>query len=428
MQTRIKARRTAAAMIAGILVVAMLSTITLAWSSMTQRATNPLSGTTNHGGRLHDHFDGENKDVFAENFGNAPIFVRIQLREFMEVNGVSFCDQADIDDPSTWTVHVPAGAVNHNNLPAGADRQFRDYVTWTMGGQTWYMPTFNRERDSIESETSGMGEDYLVSGGFDHATPGSQTAIGICSDRNVVNDGSANFWSSGDTATGNLRYTYAVAGGNFINQVQNNVTMYARQTVAPEAGTNGGVITMAAWLARPADQRVGNFWVIDTDGWAYWAAPLLPATSTSLLLDAISLTEPDGEWFYGIHVIGEFASRSSVMEWNISEFGGISANARGLIDVVANRMPRVTSLTINGGIAAVNVVAGETVQLDAFISVRYTDNDDVTWSSDPTGNVSATGLVTTTAAQAGTHFYVTLRADIDDSYTSIRINVTEPTP
>ncbi len=62
------------------------------------------------------------------------------------------------------------------------------------------------------------------------------------------------------------------------------------------------VITMAEWLALADDEKQGNFWVYDTDGWAYWANPLEEEESTGLLLDNITLGTINEKWYYGIYV------------------------------------------------------------------------------------------------------------------------------
>jgi len=315
-------RKKLAAITASVLAGAMLLTGTFAWSSISQRATNPAEGETYHGGRIHDHFDGENKDVFAENFGSAPIFVRIMLKEFMEVDGVSFSSTAVRGDYTTWTTHIPVGNRVADNNNANL-RRFRDYVSWQMGGQTAFMPTFNQERvgvGSLETEASGEGIDYVT---------GGQTAAG-------ANDGSADFWTAGQTTTGTLRYT----DEDGLPATEANVVHTARNTLEPMNGIpNNGVITMAQWNAMAPRPR-GNFWVIDTDGWAYWASPLQPGQATSLLLDSISINEPDGSWFYAIHVIGEFASRSSLSDWENSPFGAPSDNAGRVLDNTGNTFAR----------------------------------------------------------------------------------------
>ena len=62
---------------------------TLAWQSANQVALNEASDVINPGGRLHDDFDGTNKDVYVENFTpedtGEPIYARIRLQEYFEI-------------------------------------------------------------------------------------------------------------------------------------------------------------------------------------------------------------------------------------------------------------------------------------------------------------------------------------------------------
>lgn len=50
------------------LAAAILVSGTFAWQSISQLVTNEGDGKANPGGRLHDYFNGENKDIFVENF------------------------------------------------------------------------------------------------------------------------------------------------------------------------------------------------------------------------------------------------------------------------------------------------------------------------------------------------------------------------
>ena len=105
---------------------------------------------------LHDEFDGVNKDVFVENSGTSPIYVRVRLDEFLQIGDTIAATGADVKDKSTWTPHTYAG---ESLLDCGnADvLKFHDYYQWTMTGA---------ERDYTPG-TPGMvytklGEDGLV--------------------------------------------------------------------------------------------------------------------------------------------------------------------------------------------------------------------------------------------------------------------------
>ena len=144
---------------------------TLAWQSINQQALNEAAATLNPGGRLHDDFDGSNKDVYVENFTDAadgtPIFARVRLDEYMEIgtgagtdrnlapdapltaSGLTVVGQGSvITDKTTWITRTPTGGL--------ADEAGEVYWAWdTDGGQTVYMPTFNKNKDSLQADING---------------------------------------------------------------------------------------------------------------------------------------------------------------------------------------------------------------------------------------------------------------------------------
>ena len=101
-------RRKRSAILAVILAILMALSGTYAWLSINQKATNALEGTSDPGGRVHDDFDGTNKDVYAENFGDSNIFARIKLSEYMEINGEPFQTGATKTNKAGWAVHIPS--------------------------------------------------------------------------------------------------------------------------------------------------------------------------------------------------------------------------------------------------------------------------------------------------------------------------------
>lgn len=174
----IKNRRKAFAAASAVTLAAVIVlTGTFAWQSMNQTARNEARGKgLNPGGRLHDDFNGETKKVYVENFGEEAIFARIRLDEYMELgDGAGTKDSVignstakpliaakqtgtgsvslDIDDVNTWLTHKP-GTDSIEDCNA-AEPGFHDYFKWTMGGKTWYMPTFDKNKDSLDADVNG---------------------------------------------------------------------------------------------------------------------------------------------------------------------------------------------------------------------------------------------------------------------------------
>ena len=129
---------------------------TFAWQSISQEALNEAMDTINPGGRLHDDFNGQNKDVYVENFteDGTAVFARVRLDEYMEIavgDGAAtpLVENTVRNNVETWITRKP-GTVDMTE-----DTTFGAYWDWNMGGQTTYMPTFNMNKDSLDADING---------------------------------------------------------------------------------------------------------------------------------------------------------------------------------------------------------------------------------------------------------------------------------
>ena len=149
---------------------------TYAWNNFNQRALNPLSEVTNHGGRIHNNYhiadteiaSGSHiKRIFGENFGSSQLFVRIRLREFLAVEEVPVGTGPDgvtpnPENPDTWVIYTANGDDVHARIGESAligDRgitlNFGETVADT---RTLYMPTFNRTSHQVGVNNVTMAE------------------------------------------------------------------------------------------------------------------------------------------------------------------------------------------------------------------------------------------------------------------------------
>ena len=295
-----------AAVIALLLVLAILISSTYALLMSSQPVG--LSSFVPAGGRLHDDFEvvGQNfgarewqqgtcanKNIYVENFEDSTgqdIFVRLRLYEYMEigVDPLPLIAGANREDPATWSPRVPGSDM--------ASDLFRSYWSWDMGGQKTYMPTFNRNPMSREPDIKGDAESpqSLQSGEMPNTTrPGGAHAY-------AAEAGLLNFFETNRTHTAQMKHWSA--GNHAITPY--TVTHAARQTL------DARIVRMADW-----DKTPDAVWVIDEDGWTYWAAPLAPQTATGLLLNRITLVEsPSEEWYYAIYVEAQVATAD---DWQI---------------------------------------------------------------------------------------------------------------
>lgn len=256
---------------------------TFAWQSISQQALNETMATINPGGRLHDDFNGRNKDVYVENFteDGTAIFARVRLDEYMEIGqgagnaaaenreNITVIGGGELDDVTTWTTRVPGAETMTEDATFGA------YWDWNMGGQTTYMPTFNMNKDSLDADINGT---------YDGTDPGDDIHYDDYVDYSLPENATKTDDEIYDADTNDIDEPSPAEGVN--------ITTVADQEHTATLTDTATVITMEEWLELEGEARIGNFWVWDTDGWAYWAQPIESGEATGLLLDEIVHANP----------------------------------------------------------------------------------------------------------------------------------------
>ena len=392
-----KKKKLTSSIIAVALCILLLLTGTFAWQSISQTALNEAAGAVNPGGRLHDDFNGTNKDVYVENYTKpgegVPIFARVRLDEYMEIGdgaglktgdtgyeskaAKSLVGGADINDVSTWKTHIPGAG----------DDTFHEYFEWDMGGSTIYMPTFNMNADSLKADINGT---------YEGTTP----------DDDIHYD-DYHAYTLNEEKTGDEVYDIDTDTEDEAQPVEDtDIDTVADQTHTAKNTLTSQVMTMEEWIK--AGSNPGTYWVYDTDGWAYWAQAIEPGTATGLLLDGISQIKDTGDdWYYGINVVGQFATMG---DWGSADdndgFFGPTAgeaptdNALFLLNQAAGRD---LTVTVTAAGSADTVKAGETLDFDVEVKMGDADhgNQKVTWTvqgnKSNSTRLNADGLLTVAA-------------------------------
>lgn len=371
-----KRQKAIKSVIAVILVLAIIMTGTYAWQSISQQAVNKVIPDANPGGRLHDDFNGENKDVYVENFSKSvPIFARIRLDEYMEIGadaGTNLDDperlatpvveDTDVNDMSTWKTYIPEAYLKEGEF----NLIHVNYWSWETGGSTVFMPTFNKNKDSLTADINGTfeGPDGDPATEEDRYKDYKEYTLDEEKTADAIYDADANDVDEGD------------AGVEDVNYTTTEETHVAKKT------QTGTVITMKEWLEGGC--KPGKYWVYDEDGWAYWGEQLQPGEATGLLLDGIQLTGSTNEpSYYAINVVAQFATNG---EWGTkgddgdSEEGtnegtgfykdGITDNALFLLYLLGGKAGNVgDEITIDG--------------IDFYVLARdLTDNKILIWSKE----------------------------------------------
>lgn len=330
-----KRKKLPVALTAVISALAVLLCGTFAWQSTSQRARNEAADIVNPGGRLHDDFDGQNKDIYVENFADEPIFARIRLSEYMAV-----IHNKGISEVEHETVIIGGTGENGERVYEthvfGAHNTSDDYWTWRTGGDTVYMPTFNRNKDSLAADTNGtyLGPDGIVTDLIDddRYTDYVSYSVGDELSGMEIYDADANDIDEVGTNFDDLNRF--VSDGNVVLKEANHM---AEETLSAE------LISMSAWLKLTENgydpNLYGNYWVYDTDGWVYWSAPILPGTATGLLLDGIKLSSVmDDSWYYAIEVTAQFVTADDIGKnddsgfYDIDEGTAPTVNAETLLE------------------------------------------------------------------------------------------------
>ena len=382
---------------------------TFAWQSISQTALNETMATINPGGRLHDDFNGQNKDVYVENFteDGTAIFARVRLDEYMEIgenagstegdrSGITVIGDGTLSDVSTWTTRKPGTT----DITEEDEVKFSQYWDWNMGGQTTYMPTFNMNKDSVDADINGTyegtnpGDDTHYDDYVDYSLPENATKI----DDEIY-----------DADTNDTDEPSPVEG--------TNITTVEDQTHTAALTDTATVITMDEWLLLEEGARTGNFWVWDTDGWAYWAQPIESGEATGLLLDEIVHANPPSDsWYYGINVVGQFVTADDIGFLNGTGFYDTSdgkstaptANAELLLETITGTNIPDATVSVSAAGSATAVVAGETLQFRAVVNKLGAEVEEatVTWSvsgatdSEGTTINAETGELTVSASEA----------------------------
>ena len=313
-------KRIATSVAAVATAAALLLGGTFAWQSINQTALNEASDVINPGGRLHDDFNGENKDIYVENFAEEPIYARIQLGEYFEiitnfgaanediVKSTQILGSKNDDGTYNYETFYFDGNVDENGAvnAGGSDEEGNPYWTWQTGGSTVYMPTFNMNKDSLAADINGIYEGGNVGTISDRFNPDDPQYSEYTNWAEF--EGENGVVGEGADKSGTEIYD---ADSNNVEETDGSGTTTVDATHTSKSTGDAELMSMQQWIAGGSAE--GPYWVYDTDGWVYWAQAIEPETATGLLLDGIELNQVmDDSWYYAINVVAQFVTADDV--------------------------------------------------------------------------------------------------------------------
>ncbi|MCL2748117.1 MAG: hypothetical protein FWE59_05610 [Oscillospiraceae bacterium] len=298
-------KRTVAILALVALLAAMMGA-TFAWVDYDQHKTNEFNGKGyHHDVRLVEDFDEEDdwriddgplsKEIRVANVGSAqdgygPIIVRLQLKEYMEIGGLSYSmtERRYMIDNDGYFVVFATEAAARAAWPDHNVARLTDVVTKTTG---WFIET-------KAHDPNGQYGKYVVT----EISVDMNTALPVISGTTRHSGEAASAHHDPD----NLECEYPLHLWDPGSELA-----YA-QYIEWILGAN--VTALSAW-----DGVSGSKWVYDDvngTGWVYWVAFLQPGTTTLNLLEAVDLIkQPNGPFYYVIHVDMQAISPDRLNDW-----------------------------------------------------------------------------------------------------------------
>lgn len=457
----IKQKRRSAVVI--ILTLVILTMGTFAWQAFNQEALNVTEGAaSNPGARLHDDFNGTDKMVYVENytpvrFGGDEVYVRIRLDEYMEY--VDTNDKGTVvlrgdvrnqeeapskEDSTTWDTYE----FKTYSYSIPSEECIRNYRELNFGGRgdyTYYMPTFNMDSQDLDAEINGTIEGDYGTGDGSHPY-NDYVKYSSTSHPDGITGTEVHYYNDDILYEEVLGYPVTPnADGLFTIENQNHKVHTTQEL-------SGYCISMEDWNNLEYEDQIGDFWVYDTDGWAYYATGISYDTASGPLITSLDIIDnPIGNWFYGVNVVAQIASKG---DWGIPENegqeatgmykDGVSESALELLNKAAGILKVLKiEITNNQNTIETDTIAGsisEPVYLSADVqvlnSVGTAGSDAVTWTieeiSEEKSGLSeyvingklVEGTFTPTLSMVGCTYKITVTSDLNTAMSdSVEVKV-----
>lgn len=398
MKNRNKAATAATAV---VLSAALLMTGTFAWNDFSQKKLNELAGVLNYDVALVEDFEETsdwsfanpdvNKDVSAANKGDNAAYVRINLREYLQVRPFTYTNDSYVKDAEGNPVRF---AVDKNG----------EYIPSTAADPKAFGVDFSGDI-GVKYFVVAQGADQTIAT-MDSTNENGQ--IGKFMINPALPDGGKvydadkveHYGAAKKAATTDEEMAYAIHKfTDTPDPWQTKVEEYVSWKMGP------AVKTMAEYKALSADEKKdAKFWIVDTDGWCYWSQPLAKDEQTTLLLDAATLKKaPKGDLYYAIHSTMQAVDKENLGYWATDA----SDDAKDAILPDLNDgetvKPKILATGVSLDQTALQLNDANPVKLTATVEPAEAEQD-VKWTSsntsvatvDKDGNVTATGQGTAT--------------------------------
>ena len=300
---------------AGVVALSLLVTGVWAWIDNAQHKSNIIKGGPDN---IHqdvvliedfeepeDPIPGDEwtKKISAKNTGEGDIFVRIQLKEYMEVSKqyYGYAEQPAgtllyllVDSDGKFVASAGPSAANRASFKLALDNMGLDYTdAQIVGPFTAYGDTVARYYLNTNGTTNlngKNGKQLLVSFTQDAAKPFVTGAVKGTYENTTDNQ---------LHKTAECNYAVHTWNGADHCDCGNGDAGQFHEYIKWHLGSD--IILLSQW-----DGKAVAKWILDDsspEGWAYWGEALKPGVETSRLMESIELLkQPDGPYYYALHV------------------------------------------------------------------------------------------------------------------------------
>jgi len=248
------------------------------------------------------------KNVWVRNTGDGQIFVRLQLKEYMDISKITYTRTTEYllldSDGRFVSANTQAALVAwlNANMPTLVYdvSQIQSFTPYGETAPRYFLVT--NEHTNLHGK---YGKQMLT--GFNQTAPRSLVEGVVRGSYNPV-PGHNNLeclytphlWFAPDIE--DCEQGECADGFGFHD--------YVEWTLGDSTVTGDAVILKSDWIAAGAEPVAK--WILDDDcpeGWAYWGEALRPGGRTSMLLESVTLIkQPEGPFYYAIHVDMQAAS------------------------------------------------------------------------------------------------------------------------
>lgn len=389
-------RRILCAAGAALVALAMIVGGVFSWVDSSQHKTNVVTGGNltekNDAVLVEDYEEPDDwqlddelkKEIWVKNSGDGQIYVRVQLKEYMDIAKVTYSYSEEyllLDSDGRFVSANTAASLKawlSANLPdlVYADGQIVSLRAYGESANLFYLAT-----DETTNVNGKYGKRLLldyeqaafaplmadaVRGGYETTDDHQNHPTAECLYAPHLWDGDA----PDDCGQGECP-----DGFGFHDYVQWNL--------------GADIILLSDWIALGAEPA--PVWILDDvsdakdAGWAYWGEALRPGDSTARLLESIKLVkQPDGPFYYAIHV-----------DMMAADLYQLNAFFTGMPQEIGDAYRGLSGFAVTT--ATQSAQPGGSVSFKAALDGTELPAGDVTWS---VANVSAAHLSTNTKFNA----------------------------